>query len=121
MKMNYDESNVFARILRGELPVKKIQEDEYSLAFWDAFPKAKVHVLIIPKKPYVNFQEFSEKASQEEFCSLMTMTGAVAKELNLVGDGYRIFSNCGLNGGQEVPHFHMHLCGGEKLGSPFGR
>ncbi len=119
MKMKYDESNVFARILREEIPVKKILEDDYSLAFWDAFPKAKIHALVIPKKAYVNFQEFAEKASTEELCSLFKLIASVVRELGIAEEGYRILSNLGENGGQEVPHFHVHLCGGEKLGPPF--
>jgi histidine triad (HIT) family protein len=115
----YDSENIFAKILRNELPIAKIDEDEFSLAFFDAFPKAKQHILIIPKNAYSSFQDFSEKASIDEIISLIRITGKIAKLLKLDADGYRIFSNHGLNGGQEVPHFHIHLCGGEKLPSPF--
>lgn len=112
----YDDQNVFAKILRGEIPSKKIAEDEYSLAFYDAFPKAVYHVLVIPKKPYISFQDFSEKASPEEMTSFTRMIGSVAKKLCLHETGYRVLSNHGADSGQEVPHFHVHICGGEPLG-----
>jgi diadenosine tetraphosphate (Ap4A) HIT family hydrolase len=113
---SYNEQNIFARILRNEIPAKKIAEDEYTLVFHDAFPKATYHVLIIPKNPYISFQDFSEKASEKEIVSFVRMTGQVAKSLDLDQTGYRLLTNHGPDSGQEVPHFHMHLCGGEPLG-----
>lgn len=114
--MTYDTNNVFAKILRDEIPCKKIAEDDYSLAFYDAFPKSKFHALIIPKRPYISAQDFSENASAEEIVSLVKMIGKVAKELKITESGYRILSNHGKDANQEVPHFHVHICGGENLG-----
>jgi diadenosine tetraphosphate (Ap4A) HIT family hydrolase len=112
----YNDQNVFAKILRGEISANKISEDEHTLVFHDAFPKAKVHVLIIPKKPYISFQDFSQNASPEEVVSFTRMIGNVASSLGLDITGYRALTNHGAHAGQEVPHFHVHLCGGEPLG-----
>lgn len=114
--MSYDTNNVFAKILRNEIPCKKIAEDDYSLAFHDAFPKSKFHALIIPKGSYISAQDFSENASEAEIVSLVKMIGKVAKELGVNLSGYRILSNHGKDSNQEVPHFHVHICGGENLG-----
>ena len=116
MCVEYNDQNVFAKILRGEIPVNKISEDDHTLVFYDAFPKAKVHVLIIPKKPYISFQDFSQKATSEEVISFNRMIGNVATSLELDISGYRLLTNHGPHSGQEVPHFHVHLCGGEPLG-----
>lgn len=116
MYLEYSDQNVFAKILRGEIPANKISEDEHTLVFHDAFPKAKTHVLIIPKKPYISFQDFSHNASSEEILSFNRMIGNVAASLGLDITGYRLLTNHGPHSGQEVPHFHMHLCGGEPLG-----
>lgn len=114
--MIYEDQNIFAKILRGEIPIKKVAEDEYSLAFHDAFPKAKSHILIIPKKAYISFQDFSENASQEEIVSLIRMIGQIAASSDLSKTGYRLISNHGNDSAQEIFHFHVHLCGGEPLG-----
>lgn len=116
----YDPNNIFARILRGEIPCKKVHEDEHVLAFHDINPQAPVHVLIIPKGAYVSFDDFSQQASPAEIAAFTRAVGAIARELDLApdrgGGGYRILSNIGTNAGQEVPHFHVHLFGGRKLG-----
>jgi len=112
----YNEQNIFAKILRGEIPVKTVIEDDHTLAFYDAFPKAKYHILIIPKKAYISFQDFSENASPDEIVSLTRMTAKIARSLNLHETGYRLLTNHGPHSNQEVPHFHVHLCGGEPLG-----
>jgi len=114
--MAYDENNVFAKILRGEIPVKKIYEDEYALAFPDINPQAPVHVLVIPKGKYRNFPEFAENASSGEIAGLAKAVAKVADILGLKEDGFRILSNIGTNGGQEVPHLHIHVFAGKKLG-----
>ncbi len=112
----YDTQNVFAKILRQEIPAKILDQDKHTLVFHDAFPKAKQHVLIIPKKAYTSFQDFSEKAPEEEVISLIRMISKVAKTLKVDASGYRILSNHGKDASQEVPHFHIHLCGGQPLG-----
>jgi len=118
--MNYDKNNIFAKILRGEIPCKKIYENEYVLAFHDANPQKKIHALIIPKGDYINLDDFSSKASDKEIASLIKGIGAVAKKLGVSevskGGGYRSLVNVGKNGGQEVPHLHFHILGGEKIG-----
>lgn len=114
--MPYDPNNVFARILRGELPCKKVYEDEHVLAFHDINPQAPVHVLVIPKKPYVSFDDFAEKASDAEIAAWVRATGRIARDLGVAEEGYRILSNVGQNGRQEVPHLHLHLFGGRNLG-----
>ena len=116
----YDTTNIFARILRGEIPCKKVHEDEHVLAFHDINPQAPVHILIIPKGAYVSFDDFSQKATPDEITAFTRAVGAIARQNGLSpnGDagGYRILANIGNNGGQEVPHFHVHLFGGRKLG-----
>ncbi|MEJ0048788.1 MAG: histidine triad nucleotide-binding protein [Rhodospirillales bacterium] len=112
----YDETNVFARILRGELPCRKIYEDEFALAFEDIHPRAPVHVLIIPKTPHVSLADFTATASPAQITGFFQAVGRVAKQLGLEPDGYRVLANMGANGHQEVPHFHMHLFGGRPLG-----
>ena len=118
--MTYDDNNIFAKILRGEIPCKKIYEDEYVLAFHDINPQKKVHALVIPKGEYVNLDDFSTKAPQEEIVGLIKGIGIVAKKLGVSevakGGGYRSLVNVGENGGQEVPHLHFHIFGGEKIG-----
>lgn len=116
MYTEYNDNNIFAKILRGEIPCKKIDEDEHTLVFHDAFPKAKYHVLIIPKQSYISYQDFSEKATEAEIISFTRMVGKVAASFGLDQTGYRLLTNHGSHSGQEVPHFHMHLCGGEPLG-----
>ena len=111
----YDPDNIFAKILRGDIPCNKVFENEWVLAFHDIAPKAPVHVIIIPKKPYVSFIDFSTNATPEEIAALMQSTGHIAAELNLNEAGYRVITNAGQNAGQEVPHFHLHLLGGKAL------
>jgi histidine triad (HIT) family protein len=112
----YDDSNIFARILRGELPNKTVYEDEWALAFHDINPQAPVHVLIIPKGKYCSFADFSAQASEAEIAGFTRAVGMVARQLGLEPRGYRILANLGEHGGQEVPHFHVHLFGGRPLG-----
>ncbi len=109
----YDQNNIFAKILRGEIPAKKVYEDEYALAFHDISAKASVHVLVIPKGPYISFSDFVEKA--DDVTGFYKAVEETIKLLDLK-QGFRLISNSGINGGQEVPHFHIHILGGEKLG-----
>ena len=112
----YDDSNIFARILRGEIPNKTVYEDEWALAFHDINPQTPVHVLIIPKGKYCAFADFSAQASDAEIAGFTRAVGVVARQLGLEAAGYRILANLGEHGGQEVPHFHVHLFGGRPLG-----
>ena len=112
----YDDSNIFAKILRGEIPSKKVYEDEYALAFHDIAPRAPVHVLVIPKGRYVSWDDFSANAPAEEIAGFIRAIGTVAREQGLVAPGYRLLANIGPHGGQEVPHLHVHLFGGRGLG-----
>jgi diadenosine tetraphosphate (Ap4A) HIT family hydrolase len=112
----YDDNNIFARILRGEIPAKKVYEDEWALAFHDIAPQAPIHVLIIPKGKYCSFADFSATAGDAEIAGFNRAVGTVARDLGLEAPGYRILANMGANGGQEVPHFHVHLFGGRSLG-----
>src|SRR5690554_1593218 len=114
--MSYDENNIFARILRGEIPAKTVHEDEHTLAFHDIAPKAPVHVLVIPKGAYVSWDDFSQNASDEEVVALTRAVGEVARQLGVAENGYRILTNIGRNGHQEVPHLHIHIFGGRPLG-----
>ena len=112
----YDPDNIFARILRGEIPAKKVFEDEFALAFHDIAPQAPIHVLVIPRGAYVSWDDFSAKAPAEEIAGFVRAVGHVARELGLVAPGYRMLANVGGHGGQEVPHLHVHLFGGQPLG-----
>ena len=112
----YDDSNIFARILRGEIPSKRVHEDEYAVAFHDIAPQAPVHILVIPRGPYVSLADFSTQASDAEIAGFWRAVGRVAREQRLEQKGYRALTNMGLEGGQEVPHFHVHLFGGRPLG-----
>ena len=114
--MSYDPENIFAKILRGQIPCNKVYEDEHALAFHDIAPQAPVHVLVIPKGPYVSHDDFSEKASEAEIAGFTRAVGHVARELGLSAPGYRLIANHGNDGGQEVPHYHVHICGGGRLG-----
>jgi diadenosine tetraphosphate (Ap4A) HIT family hydrolase len=114
--MGYDPANVFARILRGELPCRKVYEDQYALAFHDIAPWAPVHILVIPKGAYVSADDFTARASAEEIAGFMRAVGAVARAAGLGDAGYRLIANTGAGGGQEVPHFHVHILGGRPLG-----
>jgi diadenosine tetraphosphate (Ap4A) HIT family hydrolase len=117
----YDPSNIFARILRGEIPSKRVYEDEHALAFHDIAPAAPVHILVIPKGSYVSWDDFSERASAEEIAGFVRAVGKVAREQGLVEPGYRLLANVGRNSGQEVPHLHVHLFAGRPLGPMLSR
>ena len=112
----YDNSNIFARILRGEIPCKKVFENEHVLAFYDIAPKAPTHVLVIPKGSYTCFDDFSSRASIEEIGAFFKAVGEVARLVNAPAGGFRLIANTGLHGGQEVPHFHIHILAGKPLG-----
>ena len=112
----YDQQNIFAKILRGEIPCNKIDECEHTLSFHDIQPQAPVHILVIPKGAYVNFIDFSENASIEEQAAFLVAISRVAKMAGVAEDGYRLISNSGTHGHQEVPHLHMHILGGQPLG-----
>ena len=117
--MSYDDNNIFAKILRGEIPCKKIYEDDFVLSFHDINPQKKIHVLVIPKGKYIDLDDFSQNASQEEIVGLLKGINTVAKKLRIsvdTGKGYRALANISEDGGQEVPHLHFHLFGGEKVG-----
>ena len=117
----YDDQNVFARILRGEIPNKTVYEDEWALAFHDINPQAPVHVLVIPKGPYVSWDDFSARAPADEIAGFVRAVGQVAREAGLVEPGYRLLANIGIDGHQEVPHLHVHLFGGRPLGPMLAR
>jgi len=114
--MEYDPSNIFARILRGEIPCKKVYEDSHALAFHDINPQARLHVLIIPRGAYVSWADFAARGSTEEIAGLVRAVGTVARQLGLEESGYRTLANHGADAHQEVPHFHIHLFGGQPLG-----
>ena len=117
--MKYDDNNIFAKILRGEVPCKKIYEDEFVLSFYDINPQKKIHALVIPKGKYVDLDDFSLNATAEEMVGLLKGINIVAKNLGIsvdTGKGYRALANISEDGGQEVPHLHFHLLGGEKIG-----
>ena len=117
--MSYDDNNIFAKILRGEIPCKKIYEDEYVLSFYDVSPQKKIHALVIPKGKYIDLDDFNLKASDKEIVGLLKGISIVAKKLGIsvdIGKGYRTLSNLSEDGGQEVPHLHFHLFGGERIG-----
>ena len=118
--MSYDTNNIFAKILRKEIPCDKIYENDHVLAFKDINPQAKIHVLVIPKGAYVNMDDFSQNAKNDEIVALTRALGEVTKTVGLSsyseGKGYRYIGNNGPDGGQEVPHLHFHIIGGEPLG-----
>lgn len=117
----YDDSNVFAKILRGELPCKKVFEDEHALAFHDINPLAPVHILVIPKGAYVSWDDFSERASDAEIAGFVRAVGHVARDAEMVIQGYRLLANTGKRAGQEVAHLHVHIFGGAPLGPMLAR
>jgi histidine triad (HIT) family protein len=117
----YDDNNVFARILRGEIPSTAIYEDEYAFAFPDINPAAPTHVLVIPKGRYVSWDDFSDKATDAEIAGFVRAVGKIAREAGLVESGYRLLANTGVNSGQEVPHLHVHIFGGTPLGPMLAR
>lgn len=112
----YDDQNIFAKILRGEIPNRTVYEDEWALAFHDINPQAPVHVLVIPKGAYVSWDDFSAKGSDAEIAGFTRAVGHVARELGLVEPGYRLLANIGKDSHQEVPHLHVHIFGGKPLG-----
>ena len=112
----YDPDNIFAKILRGEIPCNTVYEDEHALAFHDINPQAPVHILVVPKGAYDSWDDFSASASEAEIAGFVRAVGHVAREQGLVVRGYRLLGNIGRNGGQEVPHLHIHLFGGGPLG-----
>jgi diadenosine tetraphosphate (Ap4A) HIT family hydrolase len=112
----YDDGNIFARILRGELPAKTVYEDEHALAFHDINPQAPTHILVIPKGAYVSWDDFSARAGDAEIAGIVRAVGKIARDLGLVEPGYRLLANVGPDSGQEVPHLHVHLFGGHGLG-----
>ncbi|HJU20762.1 MAG TPA: histidine triad nucleotide-binding protein [Stellaceae bacterium] len=114
--MAYDRNNVFARILRGEIPCNKVYEDEHVLAFRDIRPQAPTHILVIPRGEYVSLDDFAETASAAEMAALVRALGRVARAAGVAESGYRILANAGADARQEVPHFHVHIFGGRDLG-----
>ena len=117
----YDDTNVFAKILRGEIPSRRIYEDEWAVAFHDIAPQAAIHVLVIPRTPYVSLADFATKAPPEEVAGFFRAVAVVAKQLGLEEPGYRVLANTGPHAGQEVPHFHVHIFGGHPLGPMLAR
>lgn len=115
--MAYDPQNIFAKILRGEIPCNKILEDDWALAFHDIQPQAPIHALVIPKGPYVSMDDFSQNGSADEIAGFFRAVGTVARELGMTDDGYRMLANNGADAHQEVPHLHVHLFAGHDLGS----
>jgi len=114
--MAYDDNNIFAKILRGEIPCDKVYEDDHAFAFRDINPQTPTHVLVVPKGAYVSSDDFAEKASDQEIAGFFRAVGKIARDLGVVGPGYRILANHGPDAHQEVPHFHMHLFAGKDLG-----
>ena len=117
----YDDQNIFAKILRGEIPNKTVYEDEWALAFRDINPQAPVHVLVIPRGAYVSWDDFSANGSDSEIAGFVRAVGKVARDLDLVESGYRLLANIGIDSHQEVPHLHVHLFGGKPLGPMLAR
>lgn len=118
---NYDKDNIFAKILRGEIPCDKVYEDDHVLAFNDIAPQAPVHILVIPKKAYISIDDFGAKAEPEEAKALFGAIHKITEEKNLQERGFRVIANTGKEGGQEVPHFHMHILGGAPCGPMLAR
>jgi histidine triad (HIT) family protein len=116
----YDDANIFARILRGEIPNRTVYEDDWALAFHDIAPQAPVHVLVIPKGRYVSWDDFSRDGSEDEIVGYVRAVGHVARLLDLPAPGYRMLANVGTHGHQEVPHLHVHLFGGRQFGAMLG-
>ena len=117
----YDPNNIFARILRGEIPCDKVYEDEHALAFRDINPQAPQHILVIPKGAYVSWDDFSARAPDSEIAGFVRAVGTVARDAGMVADGYRLLANVGPHGGQEVPHLHVHVFAGKPLGPMLAR
>ncbi len=119
--MAYDPDNIFAKILRGEIPCDKVHEDEFALAFNDIKPLAPVHVLVIPKGQYVSSDDFFGQAPGQEIAGFFRAVGQAARKLGVLGNGYRILANHGRDAHQEVPHFHVHIIAGRDLGGMIGK
>jgi diadenosine tetraphosphate (Ap4A) HIT family hydrolase len=117
----YDDQNIFAKILRGEIPAKTVYEDDHALAFHDIAPQAPHHILVIPKGAYVSWDDFSARASDAEIAGFIRAVGKVARDAGLVEPGYRLLANTGLDAGQEVPHLHVHIFAGQPLGPMLAR
>ena len=117
----YDPANIFARILRGEIPATRVYEDEWAIAFPDIAPQAPTHILVIPRGAYVSWDDFSARASADEIAGFVRAVGTVARAAGLVEPGYRLLANTGLHAGQEVPHLHVHLFAGAALGPMLAR
>ncbi|MGV3479907.1 MAG: histidine triad nucleotide-binding protein [Sphingobium sp.] len=117
----YDDQNIFAKILRGEIPNRTVYEDDHALAFHDINPQAPHHILVIPKGAYVSWDDFSAKASDGEIAGFIRAVGHVAREAGMVEPGYRLLANIGADGGQEVPHLHIHIFAGKPLGLMIAR
>jgi histidine triad (HIT) family protein len=117
----YDDQNVFAKILRGEIPSRTVFDNEFALAFEDITPQAPTHLLVIPKGPYVSWDDFSAKASEAEIVGFVRAVGEVARAAGLVAPGYRLLANTGLDSHQEVPHLHVHIMAGKPLGPLLAR
>jgi diadenosine tetraphosphate (Ap4A) HIT family hydrolase len=113
---DYDTNNIFARILRGEIPSRRVFENEFAVAFHDIAPQAPVHILVIPRGPYISIADFTAKAADAEIAGFFRAVAEVARMLGLEAPGYRVLANMGEDAGQEVPHFHVHLFGGKRLG-----
>jgi len=119
--MVYDPDNIFAKILRGEIPANKVYEDDHALAFYDINPQAPIHVLVIPKGAYISMDDFTATASEADIAGFFRAVGEVARKLDLVEDGYRLLANHGPHSHQEVPHLHVHIFGGRPLGPMLAR
>ncbi|WP_380873013.1 histidine triad nucleotide-binding protein [Sphingomonas sp. DBB INV C78] len=117
----YDDTNIFAKILRGEIPASRVYEDEFALAFHDINPQAPTHILVIPKGAYVSWDDFSARAQDAEIAGFVRAVGHVAREAELVAPGYRLLANAGINSHQEVPHLHVHIFAGRPLGPMLAR
>lgn len=117
----YDDQNIFAKILRGEIPCQRVYEDDFALAFHDINPQAPIHILVVPKGPYVSWDDFSAKAGDTEIAGFVRAVGHVAREQGLPAPGYRLLANIGAHGHQEVPHLHVHIFGGRQLGAMLPR
>ncbi|WP_298091353.1 histidine triad nucleotide-binding protein [uncultured Sphingomonas sp.] len=117
----YDDGNIFAKILRDEIPSNRVYEDEWAIAFHDIAPLAPQHILVIPRGPYVSWDDFTARGSDAEIAGFIRAVGHVAREAGLVAPGYRLLANIGGDAGQEVPHLHVHIFGGRPLGPMLAR
>jgi len=117
----YDDQNIFAKILRDEIPSKRVYEDEWAIAFHDISPQAPTHILVIPRGAYVSWNDFSARAPDAEIAGFVRAVGKVARDAGLVAPGYRLLANTGQHSGQEVPHLHVHIFAGQSLGPMLAR